>query len=323
MPEDQERRFRKGPLERRIAALRPRGALALARRFLGTCDEPAVGHTVLDAWEALDGMDVVEEHQTQDVADARHSAEQGQRVGIVVVRRTPHGQLDVPQPRVVVANEGQGHCHPLLDCRVRQACGNPVAVGFVSARLADLRQIVRAIGLLEVRQECRALAHAMSPSPPQVAGRPHLCRRDVGVREPPTAEQAGTLVRLDRSVLGLAPVHRLHGQRMAQHKGKTFTGAEVGQPIPSEETCDTDDQSGPVRRDGFAKRFGASWHVAVPQDLTLLVQDAQVHGAGMQSDTTVKLLLFRVESPEVSSSLERNVSHSQHTTGGMLRRGPQ
>jgi hypothetical protein len=49
-----------------MADLRPRGAIALARRFLGTFDETAIGHKVLYAWEALDVMDVIEQYQPQD-----------------------------------------------------------------------------------------------------------------------------------------------------------------------------------------------------------------------------------------------------------------
>jgi hypothetical protein len=41
---------------------------------------------------------------------------------------------------------------------------------------------------------------------------------------------------------------------------------------------------------------------------------AAIHGAGMQVDATVKLVLFGVESPEVSSSLDSAFSHSQPTT---------
>jgi hypothetical protein len=37
-------------------------------------------------------------------------------------------------------------------------------------------------------------------------------------------------------------------------------------------------------------------------DLALVVQHADVHAAGMQLDATIKLVLRRVESPEVSSS---------------------
>jgi hypothetical protein len=46
-----------------------------------------------------------------------------------------------------------------------------------------------------------------------------------------------------------------------------------------------------------------------------MVQDADRHGAGMQVDAAVILVLFGVESPEVSSSLESTFSHYQQTTG--------
>ena len=50
------------------------------------------------------------------------------------------------------------------------------------------------------------------------------------------------------------------------------------------------------------KGSGAGWHVPVHQNLPSLVQDAEVHGAGVQVDATIKLVLLGVESPEVSSS---------------------
>jgi hypothetical protein len=39
-------------------------------------------------------------------------------------------------------------------------------------------------------------------------------------------------------------------------------------------------------------------------DLTVLVEDTDVHGPGMQGDATVKWVLLGVEAPEVSSSCE-------------------
>jgi hypothetical protein len=42
----------------------------------------------------------------------------------------------------------------------------------------------------------------------------------------------------------------------------------------------------------------------VESDLALLVQEAEVHGAGMQVDATIKLVLLSIESHEVSSSPE-------------------
>ena len=127
---------------------------------------------------------------------------------------------------------------------------------------------------------------------------------------------------VDFVVFGLATVDGFHIKRMPEDKRHTFTGAEVGQPIPGEETCDADDQIGPVRRDGFEKRLRASRHVPVHQNLAILVQDAEVHGAGMQIDAAVKLVLLGVESHEVSSSsLVFSPLPAYH--GGMWRRGPQ
>jgi hypothetical protein len=40
----------------------------------------------------------------------------------------------------------------------------------------------------------------------------------------------------------------------------------------------------------------------VQQDLSVLIQDAEVHAAGVQVDPTVKLVLLGVESHQVSSS---------------------
>src|SRR5262249_14699910 len=93
-----------------------------------------------------------------------------------------------------------------------------------------------------------------------------------------------------------------HIKRIPEDKRNAFTGAGGGQPIPGEETFDVDDEIGPVRHDGFEKRLGASWHVLVQQNLAILVQDVEVHSAGMQIDAAVKLMLLGVESHEVSSS---------------------
>ena len=304
IPQEQTCRFRAGPREIRIAALRPRGAIALARRFLGTCDETAVGHKVLDARDARDVMDCIEQYETQDVADARHGAEQVQRGGIVVLRRTPNRQLDVPEPLVVVANEGEVHCHTLLDGGVRKAFGNAVTVGVGGDLRPALRQIVLTIGLLDVRQEFGALAHALYPPPPQVAGRPHLRRIDVGLREHPAAEQDGTLWGVNLVMCGLASMNGFHREGMSKDTRNAFSGAEVGQPVPGEDAFDTDDQLLPVGRDRREQGLWASGHIPVSQDLAIAIQEAEVHGTSMHVDATVQWVLWGVESPEVSSSYE-------------------
>jgi hypothetical protein len=122
-------------------------------------------------------------------------------------------------------------------------------------------------------------------------------------------------VRVNVIVFGLAVMHRFPGESMAQHKSNPLTGTEVGEPIPGKKTRDSHDESIPIGGNGLEQSLWTRWHVAMQQDLTVLVKNTDVHGTGMPINTTIKLVLFRGEAPEVSSSLERDVSHSRHTTG--------
>jgi hypothetical protein len=89
---------------------------------------------------------------------------------------------------------------------------------------------------------------------------------------------------------------------MPKHTGHAFASAEVGQPIPGQEAFDADDQLGPVGRNGLEKWLWARRHVSVHQHLPIPVEETEVHGAGMQVDATITLVLFGVASPEISSS---------------------
>ena len=68
--EEEDRRFGERPREIRIAALRAGGALPLPRRFLGACAQAARGHKILDPRETGAIMDLVEQDQTQNLANA-------------------------------------------------------------------------------------------------------------------------------------------------------------------------------------------------------------------------------------------------------------
>jgi hypothetical protein len=65
---------------------------------------------------------------------------------------------------------------------------------------------------------------------------------------------------------------------------------------------DADDEILPVRRNRLEKRVGGCLYIPVQHDLAVLIQDAEVHRAGVQIDPAVKLVLSGVESHEVSSS---------------------
>jgi hypothetical protein len=61
--------------------------------------------------------------------------------------------------------------------------------------------------------------------------------------------------------------------------------------VPGEEAFDTDDQIRPVGRDGLEKWLWAGWQIPVHQDLPLPVHHTEIHGAGVQIDAAVKLML--------------------------------
>jgi hypothetical protein len=90
---------------------------------------------------------------------------------------------------------------------------------------------------------------------------------------------------------------------VAQNKGDIFLSAEIGEPILSEDTLDSHNQTLTIGGNGLEKGFRSGFHIAVHKYFSLVAQDADIHGAGMQVDTTVKLVLVGVESHEVSSSL--------------------
>jgi hypothetical protein len=89
---------------------------------------------------------------------------------------------------------------------------------------------------------------------------------------------------------------------VAQDEGNTFPGAAVGEPVPGEDAFDADDEILPVGGNGLQKCFGCRLHIPGLKDLTILVQDAEIHAAGVEIDATLKLVLLGVESHEVSSS---------------------
>jgi hypothetical protein len=123
------------------------------------------------------------------------------------------------------------------------------------------------------------------------------------LREHTTPEWRGHLVRLALVVFGFAAVNGRHREGMPQHEGHPFVHTAIGEPIPSEETLDGDDQPRTRGGHGLENVFRRRFHSAVQQDFPSLTQDADVHAPGMQVNTAVKLVLVGGEAREVSSSL--------------------
>jgi hypothetical protein len=187
--------------------------------------------------------------------------------------------------------------------RIGKALGDPVAVGFGGDLFADGWEVILAVGILNMRQECTAFAGQVQAPTQQVAGRAHLGWIDIGLREHTAAQQHSDLMGVDLVVFGLAAMDSFHREGMTEDKRNTVFSTEVHKPVPSKHAFGSEDDLIAVGGNGFEKRLWGGCHVTVQQRFASLVEDAHVHGAGVEIDTTVKRVLFRVKSHEVSSSL--------------------
>jgi hypothetical protein len=110
IPQEEDCGFRDGPLERGMAHVCARRPVAFASRGLGTRDQAAVGDTSRDAGETRDGMDLIPQHEAQEFANAGHRLEQGDRLGIVRLRRVDEVSLQVAEALIVGVDQRQISC---------------------------------------------------------------------------------------------------------------------------------------------------------------------------------------------------------------------
>ena len=125
-----------------VADLSSRRSRAFPRGFLGTLHEATIRGTILSPWEARNIMDVIEQHEAEDRADARHRLQQRQGVGVMVRGGCDDAEFDVTQQRIVGGDEGEIDCNAFVHRWISTALGDPVAVGFRGDFFADGRQIV-------------------------------------------------------------------------------------------------------------------------------------------------------------------------------------
>ena len=105
--------------------------------------------------------------------------------------------------------------------------------------------------------------------------------------------------------------------------GSGSRAPEGREPVPGQEACASDDSLRTRGRHGLEQRLRAGLPGALGHALTVVVEDTDVHGAGMQVDAAVCLVLFGVESHEVASLFVRGFCLLSADHGGLLRRGPQ
>jgi len=102
-------------------------------------------------------------------------------------------------------------------------------------------------------------------------------------------------------VLGFASMDGFHIESMTQHQGDAFFSTDISQPVPAEDALYPGNHILTVRSQRLQQGFWACSEVLMEDDFPCLIQDTQVHGAGVQVDPAIELVLLGVEFYEASS----------------------
>ena len=274
------------PLQMGVADLRTCVPVVLAVGLLGAFHQPAVGHELLHPREAVDIVDLVEEHQGQDLADPRHRAQPVIGVDVMHLGGLSQVQLQLPEQPIVVVDQCQVALDALAHRGIGEVVGQPDTVP-VEGDLAERRQQVLARRVLDVREELSALAGEVAASTQKVAGGPHFPRVHVRHGKHAAAQEHGDLVSVDLVILGFAAVDSLHVQGMAEDEGDALLRAKVGERVPREDAFHGHHEVLAVRRDRGEEVLGGGRAIAVDPNLAVRVQHAHVHPSRVQVDPAV------------------------------------
>jgi hypothetical protein len=88
--------------------------------------------------------------------------------------------------------------------------------------------------------------------------------------------------------LGLAAVHGFHGVGVTEDEGDVVSAAGVGEPVPAVDALAGDEQSVAEGLDGAEEGFGLSGQIAGVARLSVVVEDDEEEGPGVQIDAGVE-----------------------------------
>jgi len=286
-----------------VPNLVPSSPQAFAPGFLRTLDESTIRSEILHPRAATELVHCVEQDETEDCANARDGLSEVKGMGLVLLRRCEAKECEVAEHRIIRGEQSEVDRNGLVDRRVVKPLGDAFPLGLRSDLLANVWPVIWRMGIVDMRQECRAFSPQVWAASQHIAGSAHLGRIDRGFWQQAAASQGGHLVRVDLVIFGLAAVHGFHRARLSQDKGHLFLSAEGGEPIPGEDTCNGHDKAVAVGSNGLEERCRSGFPMAVYKPRALLTQDTDVQASGMSIDTTGKWMLVGVEAHEVSSFL--------------------
>jgi hypothetical protein len=95
-------------------------------------------------------MDVIEQHEAENLADTGRGLQQIQGISVMVFGGLDDGMLQIGKQLVVVGDQRQVDLNAFLHGAIGKALGDPITIRFVGDLLAELRQVVLAVGVLDM-----------------------------------------------------------------------------------------------------------------------------------------------------------------------------
>ena len=176
-------------------------------------------------------------------------------------------------------------------------------------------------GVLDMGNEFSPFPGKMGSSSEEVPGSAHVGGIHIGHWHHAASEEGCYLIGVDLVVFGLAAMNGFHVECMAKDKGDLLISAEISNPVLGEDALNGNDNVLTIGSNGLQKDIRVCLDVTVQEDLSLLIEDAEIHCSCMQIDTAVKLVLMGVKS-HVRPPWDKVLGSLNHTCFGYGSRGP-
>ena len=292
------------------------GPHACAPRFRTALHPAALSSAVRHTGDAVDAVQCIAPPEATNLAKAGSSVQPRQGLGLVVRGGCEERACAVVKPRISSGDARLNDRKGLGHGGCGTALGDTRAVGRIGAVRAARGQVGLRRGRVPRGQACRTGAQQVGTASEQGPGGAPWGRRAIGLGEQAPAPQGGLLVGIARVVCGLAPMDGVPREGLPQDDGKALVRTEGDAPGPGAEACNRHHQPVALRGTGLAHGVWTGVHLAVQQDIPLLVHDTDIPAAGLQVDTAVRWVRHGREAPEGSASCVRErFSQRQQTTG--------
>ncbi len=114
---------------------------------------------------AVDGGDVVSQHAAEDLADTGHRTQQLPGVSVMVLGSLEERAFEVAKQMIVIVEAREVDFDPLVPRGIGTTCGDAVPIGLVGDGVTDGRPVLRAVGMLHLRQKLTPFVRQMPATP--------------------------------------------------------------------------------------------------------------------------------------------------------------